>query len=374
MVRRLLLLAMLLSLALILVPRLFKRYPVQAIVNAPAVELRAPVESVVVASLTSSGRFEEQPADVVVLRLRLADELAALEQQDKLLQRRLSSFLAEEKKRLEQELAAREGELRRAELDQASGTRELQRQQSLVSAGFISANQLDNATLRQESAGAARDIARAHVQRARSNLEALTRQGFIGERAGGSDVTYTQQKLDEVRLRIAELRSWASRLGAAQAAGALADTTALRTPGRGLLMGPYVTEGAFLGAGDLAAHYVLCERAFVDLAVPVMDLHDYRQGGSLSFRVAGEWQFYQGQVQQIFPMHASAQKMPLAVQPDQNEQALARMARVWVRPDDAFMQRMRQESNCMMGQKLHAQLPGQAGGVPRWLSFLADVF
>ena len=373
MVRRFLLIALLLALALILVPRVFKRYPTQALINAPAVELRSPVESVVVRAVPSSGRFEEQPAEVIQLRVRLADELAALEQQERLLQQRLSSFLAEEKKRLEQELAAREGELKRAELDLASGSRELQRQSGLVSAGFISANQLDSVTLKQESAAVARDIARANVARARSNLAALRDKGFIGERAGGSDVSYTQQKLDELRLRTAELRAWAKRLSPSAATGA-PELTALRTPGRGLLMGPYVAEGAFLGAGDLAAHYVLCERAFVDLAVPVMDLQDWRQGGKVSFRVAGEWNFYEGQVQQIFPMYVSAQRLALAVQPEQSNTALSTMARVWVQPDPAFLARMRTESNCMMGQKVHAQLPSQGGWMPRWMTFLADVF
>ena len=103
-----------------------------------------------------------------------------------------------------------------------------------------------------------------------------------------------------------------------------------------------------------------------------MDLKDYRQGGTLSFRVAGEWQFYQGQVTQIFPLYQTAQKMALAVQADHPD--LQQMARVWIQPDTVFLERMRRESNCMMGQKVHAQLPSRNGWLPGWTSFLADVF
>ena len=370
MIRRALLIALLAALALILVPRMFKHYPVQALVKAPAVELRSPVEAVVLKTQASTGRFETDPAEFAQLRPRLADQLQALREQEAVLLRRLASFGEEEKKRLQQELLAREGELKRAELDLANNGRELQRQLSLVSAGFISPTQLDTFNLRHESAQAQRDIAVANTQRARNNLNGLVQKGFMGERAGGVDVSYTQQKIDELRLRIAELQAWATRVGANAAAGDAVAT--LRTPGDGLLMGPFVTEGAVLATGDLIAHYVQCQRAFVDLAVPVMDLKDYRQGGTVSFRVAGEWNFYQGQVAQIFPLYQTAQKIALAVQPGLGE--LSQMARVWVQPDAPFLERMRRESNCMMGQKVHAQLPNRGGWVPPWASFLADVF
>ncbi len=370
MIRKVLFLALLAALALIIVPRLFKHYPVQAFVNAPAVEMRSPVEALVVKTLVASGRFETDPAEFVQLRPRMADQLQALREQEAMLVRREASFAGEEKKRLQQELMAREGEVKRAELDVANGERELQRQLSLVSAGFISHTQLDSFRLRHESAQAQSDIAQAHALRARNNLNGLVEKGFMGERAGGVDVSYTQQKIDELRLRSAELQAWATRVGAGQAPRDAVAT--LRTPGNGLLMGPFVTEGAVLASGDLIAHYVLCQRAFVDLAVAVMDLKDYRQGADVSFRVAGEWNFYQGQVVQIFPLYQTAQKMALAVQPSQVE--LNQMARVWVQPDAAFLKRMQGESNCMMGHKLHAQLPHRSSWLPPWTSFLADVF
>lgn len=369
MVRRFLLFALVLALGLIVVPRLFHRFPVQALVNAPAVELRSPVESLVLKAVASDGRFLEQPQEVVLLQPRLNDQLRALRAQESQLSRRLASFVAEERKRLLQEVAAREGELQRAELDLAQEARELQRQQHLVAAGFISAAQADTAGLRQQSAQVQREIAQAHVRRARNNLDALVSQGFMGERAGGVDVSYTQQKLDEVRLRIAELQAWSQRLGGIDGDPAQAS---IRTPGPGLLMGAYVTEGAFVAPGDLLGHYVLCDKAFVDLAVPVSDLQDYRLSGALSFRVAGEWQFYQGQILQVFALAQSAPQRALAVQPHAAE--LAGMARVWVRPDAPFLERMRRESNCMMGQKLHAQLPSRSRWLPAWTSFLADVF
>jgi hypothetical protein len=166
------------------------------------------------------------------------------------------------------------------------------------------------------------------------------------------------------------MQAWASRVGSGKPLGPA--VASLQTPGQGLLMGPFVTEGMFLAPGELIAHYVLCQRAFLDLAVPVMDLKDYRQGGTLSFRIAGEWQFYQGQVTQIFPLYQTAQKMALAVRTDHAD--LQQMARVWIQPDTVFLERMRRESNCMMGQKVHAQLPSRQGWLPAWTSFLADVF
>ena len=146
----------------------------------------------------------------------------------------------------------------------------------------------------------------------------------------------------------------------------------VRTPGQGLLMGPFVTEGAFLAPGDLIAHYVLCSQSFVDLSVPVSDLKDYRVGEPIAFRVAGEWNFYGGKISRIYPVHGSSPKQSLALTSDSRD--LEGSARIWVKPDAAFAARIKRESNCMTGQKVHAQLPRGSEWVMRSASFLADVF
>ncbi len=369
--KRFLIIAILTALALITLPRLFKRQPALALVNAPMVELRAPVEAVVSKrGAEPSGFYEELPQEVVQLRSRQADQLAALQAQEVMLTERLQQFVGNERQRLKLELAAREGDQRRAELNLAADTQEFKRQESLTAQGFISPAKLDNVTLVFENAKVERAIAQLNTDRAKMNLQALTQNGFLSERAGGLDVSYTQQRLDEVRLRIHELKAWASSVYGA-------DMTTLghagiRTPGQGLLMGLQVAEGAFLAPGDLIAHYVLCKQAFIDLRVPVIDLPDYQVGSPLSFRVNGEWRFYTGKITQVQPRHVSGAPLALAIAP--NERELESMARVRVQPESEFTQRIERGSNCMMGQTVHAQLPTAPGWVPRWTSFLADVF
>ena len=372
MLRKSLVVALFIALGLILIPRLFNRFPSHAMVNAPMVELRSPVEAVVLkVDSSGTGLFEENPQTIVTLKTRLADQLLALRGQEQMLKKRASSFIDDEKQRLQLELVARQGDLRRANLDLASGSRELTRQQDLTERGFISSAQLDLAKLRNESTQVARDIATANASRANNNLRALTQNGFVGERAGSTDVSATQQKLDEVRLRISELEFWTSSL---QPAGRVGEQplAGVRTPGQGLLMGPFVTEGAFLAPGDLIAHYVLCSQSFVDLSVPVSDLKDYRVGEPIAFRVAGEWNFYSGKISRIYPVFDSSPKLSLAVNAGSRD--LDSSARVWVEPDAAFASRIKRESNCMTGQKVHAQLPRGSEWMMRSASFLADVF
>lgn len=372
MLRKSLIVALLLALGLLLIPRLFNRYPAQAMVNAPMVELRSSVEAVVLkVNNRATGLFEEEPQVIVTLKTRLADQLLALRAQEQMLKIRAASFVADEKKRLELELVARQGDLRRADLDLASDSRELTRQQDLSERGFISPAQLELGKLRSESTMVARDIATANASQAKNNLRALTQNGFVGERAGGTDVSATQQKLDEVRLRISELEFWTSSL---QPAGRVGEQplAGVRTPGQGLLMGPFVTEGAFLAPGDLIAHYVLCTQSFIDLSVPTSDLKDYRVGEPIAFRVAGEWDFYGGKISRIYPVYDSSPTRSLAVSAGSRD--LEGSARVWVEPDAAFAARIKRESNCMTGQKVHAQLPRGSEWMMRSASFLADVF
>jgi multidrug resistance efflux pump len=370
MLRKLLVLALLLTLALILVPRLFKRYPAQALVNAPIVALRSPAEAIVleVAALPT-GQFETAPRTIVTLKTRLEDDLAALRDQERMLHKRATNFVQDEKKRLQIELLIRQGDLQGVELELASEERELGRQASLLERGFISAAQLDTTQIRRQSKQVQRDIAHANIARAQANLNALAQNGTLGERAGGADVSNTQQKLDEIRLRISQLEFWSGSMKGTRAAP---ERAGVQTPGMGLLLGPFVTAGAFLAPGDLIAHYVMCEQSFVDLRVPVTDLKDYQIGESVSFRVAGEWDFYKGQISQIHPVYLSHQKTALAVKSDEID--MTGIARVWLRPEAAFAKRINREPNCMMGQQVHAQLPHGANWWRRSTSFLADVF
>ncbi|MEY3872619.1 MAG: hypothetical protein RLZZ296_1614, partial [Pseudomonadota bacterium] len=182
MLRKSLIVALFIALSLILVPRLFNRFPAHAMVNAPMVELRSPVEAVVQKiDSSATGLFEESPQTIVTLKTRLADQLLALRGQEQMLQKRAGSFVDDEKQRLQLELVARQGDLRRADLDMASDSRELTRQQDLTERGFISPAQLDIVKLRSESTKVARDIATANASRAKNNLTALTQNGFVGE-------------------------------------------------------------------------------------------------------------------------------------------------------------------------------------------------
>ncbi len=374
MLRKYLAVTLLVALALVVVPRLFKRYPSEALVNAPIVDIRSPLESTITKiEAVSTGKFEEGPRDLVTLKTRLADQLQALQTQERMLAIRADSFVQDEKSRLQLELAARQGELARAELDAVAGERDVARQVALMDKGFISAAQLKDVKLRQARLLVQRDIATANVTHAQGNLKALVKSGFMGERAGGADVSYTQQKLDEVRLRIDELAAWTAGPTAVNAAPGAGSTAAvIRTPGQGLLIGPVVTEGAFLASGDLIANYVLCNQAFIDLSVAVSDLKDYRIGQPVNFRVAGEWSFYEGTITQVHPLQVSGPKAAMAVKSDGAERI--GLARVWVQPSAGFAQRIRSEPNCMMGQKVHAQLPSGASWIKRSTSFLADVF
>lgn len=335
------------------------------------VEIRSPVEAVVFGrGVEPPGFYEEQPREILRLRSRSADQLAALQAQEAMLAERLQRFVADERQRLQLELQAREGDQMRAELNLAADTQELQRQQALTAQGFISPAKLENVLLGHENAKVQRTIAEVNTRRAKMNLQSLAQNGFLSERAGGLDVSYTQQKLDEVRLRIKELTGWAASLqGGESTASQLASVA---TPGQGLLMGIQVAEGAFLGPGDLIAHYVLCKQSFIDMRVPLMDLADYRVGSTISFRVSGEWRFFTGKISHVQPRHVSGVKRGLAIAP--NERELETLAHVRVQPEPEFAQRIEREPNCMMGQTLHAQLPASPDRVPRWTTFPADVF
>ncbi len=116
---------------------------------------------------------------------------------------------------------------------------------------------------------------------------------------GGNDVTYSVQRADEVRLRLAEVdRALDTVIGDAKEAGdrladearriALLRSATMAAPSAGMLWKVGSSNGERIGTGDTTAELVDCGAAFLIATIPQIDYADVILGGDARFRLSGE--------------------------------------------------------------------------------------
>jgi multidrug resistance efflux pump len=366
-----------------------------AVITAHLVSLRSPVEGVVRArsglqgEAVHSGDFlarienplvDDRQVGTTRARLdRLHADLASAYRERTELAAFLDMLLARSDRHQSAKVAQlalqtsrldRDRTAKQAQLEQL--VRDMQRKQSLV--GVVARADIEQA---ETSVRIAADQVRSldeQITAAASEYQSAV-DGVSIEQNGGADVTYSEQRADEVRVRLADLDRMIAGLTAedtettarlaTEAGMAERQRLAVMTvPSDGMIWRLGAAPGERVAAGDLIAQIVDCGSAVLVVAVPQEDVPDIDSAASISFRLAGEQRDRSGHVLSITGDTAVRADAGLAAIPALVTRPVASvLVSVPASPD--------REGACLVGRTARVRLPARRG---RWLSWLLPRF
>jgi multidrug resistance efflux pump len=148
-------------------------------------------------------------------------------------------------------------------------------------------------------------IARSEMERFSQQLDAVKRGVFIGE--GRNDVPYSQQRIDEVTIQLAELQFRKRDLKARivqleaqhdeeHARNRALSYAVLRMPFEGVIWRNNVVEGSHVIAGNEPLQVLDCRDLFVDILVSEVDYDEIYPGRDAQIRLLGRSDSLDGQV------------------------------------------------------------------------------
>lgn len=259
---------------------------------------------------------------------------------------------------------------KQAQLEQL--VRDMQRKQALV--GVVARADIEQA---ETAVRIAADQVRSldeQITAAASEYQSAA-DGVSIEQNGGADVTYSEQRADEVRVRLADLDRSIAGLTAedAENTARLASETSMAerqrlavmaVPSDGMIWRLGAAPGERVAAGDLIAQIVDCGSAVLVVAVPQEDVPDIDSASPVSFRLAGEQQDRSGHVLSITGDTAVRADAGLAAIPAPVTRPVASVL-VSVPPSAD------REGACLVGRTARVRLPARRG---RWLSWLLPRF
>ena len=299
--------------------RLIHRVSLEGVVNSPLLLLRAPIDGRVVKSLARPGLSLSAPTELLEIedpridtrlstelaaqRARLAAQIAALDERTTALttlRDQLTSRVEEHRaattERLQHSVNELKASLEAANSALSRASEDDKRVAKLAPDRLASQQRIDEAhdTLRRAQADVARVT--AELARTRSELDAAQRGILIGE--GYGDVPYSQQRIDEIRLTLAEL---AQQRGVLVADLAETETRAaaeshrleqvtssrLSAPSGAVVLSANVREGSEVVRGDILAELVDCSRAYIEAALPERGFDKVRPGSAATVTLRG---------------------------------------------------------------------------------------
>lgn len=284
-----LLLALLISVALLSVfaERALYRTSIEAVINAPRVDIVAPIDGIVdsVGVLQGSAVVGGH----VAVRVRrdawtasgdtpLASKSAFLEDRADIVGREIATLVA-----LEDSLKRRETRYRRTLIAQLTADLQAARaraaEQRLVMEQIASLLQVEGSTkLDVARATSALAAAEADVTRLAVTL-ASAKDGVVSD-DGGQDVPYSRQRLDQLTIDIARLRSerdvlkaesGSLNVGVLNVAGDSAGNVSVTAPISGIAWSVNATAGARVLKGATLATLVDCGRVYLEATVTPRD-------------------------------------------------------------------------------------------------------
>ena len=197
-----------------------------------------------------------------------------------------------------------------------------------------------------------------------------TEAGVLTETNSGSDVAYSEQRADELRVRLADL---ARTIGTIRAASAEAEdqlaaetetlqrarAATISAPSPGMIWRLGAARGERVAPGDLLAQVVDCNAAFLAVAVPQDRLPDIDLKNVATFRLAGEYRDRTGPILAVTGEAAVRGDASLATVPAVSTRPVASVL-VAVPPSPNKL------GACLVGRTARVLLPASGGGWLDW--------
>ncbi|HQT79095.1 MAG TPA: HlyD family efflux transporter periplasmic adaptor subunit, partial [Rhodopila sp.] len=351
------------------------RSPIDGIVVSRAGVVGEPVVTGSVVATVTNPLVDDQPVADLRFRLnRIRTNLNAMRQQQTLLTAfladltdRVASYRTAKVRQLELE-TDRTARDRLAKLNQLEQlVRDMNRKRALQ--GFVPRTEIEQATTAVRVA--AQQVASLDEQLAAAKAAAASaEQGVMVEANSSNDVAYSDQRADEVRVRLLELeRAIAdTQAEATETEGRLTSASGMLTrlkhasvtiPSNGMIWRLGAGPGEHVGAGDLLAQVVDCGAAFLAVDVPQERLANIDLTATAKFRLAGEHQDRTG--------HIAAITGDAAVRGDG---ALATVPAVGNRPVASVLVSVPPSPNqlggCLVGRTARVRLPTTRGSWFDW--------
>lgn len=304
----------------------------EAIVSAYVAAVRTPIEGNVsgialrVGSNIEQGRvighvvnpraYDSQLENLIFRRQEdhgaagaLGGEISELLRQKNELESRAEKDRAAVCARLERRLhqAAALLEAKRVASEQAA--LELERSRNLYGVGAVTKAEFEKHQAGSKIAKCEQAAAEAEQAERQAELDAADK-GILAEPGVSGDVPYSRQRMDEIRLRLADLHATrANLLFRADQTGAdltsqakhaeLMRTSAIIAPVTGTVWRLASTNGEHIGTGDTLMDIVDSSHPFLLISVPQDRVPDIRLGAPVKFKLSGESQQRTGTVESI---------------------------------------------------------------------------
>ena len=340
---------LLLAVGAIILPRVTSYVSTSAVVNAPLIIVRSPINgrivhpSARVADSVASGaplvRIEGDRADrslVSELTARhrgLDAEIAALLREITTLEELSLDLRTRERRHRQHGLrwqAARMNELsaetRRAEASRQEVAQRLERTRQLVEKGGISRALLDRE--QAEFAAKTADVARLAAQTEAQRIDGQALQDGINLESNAGEGSYARQRLDEIAMRQADLRTRAVRAQAAfksveiRLADASRDLAATEvfspaSASAGVVWRASAAVGSEVLVGDEIVKIVDCDRRFIEVSVSERHFESIVPGTHAQVRLRGSTESFEATVDAVMGSGAKTDQAELSSRPPQ---------------------------------------------------------
>jgi multidrug resistance efflux pump len=219
---------------------------------------------------------------------------------------------------------------------------ELERSRNLREVGAVTEADFERRKSETEIAKCEQAAAEAELAELQAELDAA-RKGVLAEPGASADVPYSQQRIDEIRLRLADLHATRTNL-VLRSDQTAADVTrqvkhselmrssAIIAPVTGTVWRLESTNGEHIATGDTLTEIVDSSHPFLLISIPQDRVPDIELGARVKFKLSGETQQRTGTVVSIAGLTGDDENRRFAAIP--LPKSTKRMAGVRVRFDD----------------------------------------
>ncbi len=307
-------------------------------------------------------------------RMAIDDQRAQLTALRQELQTRRHEYQEASVRNLTQEIAIRRQRIDSAAAQQQAAEADLTRKQRLGTTGIVAEAAVEQARAASITAHEG-TIARAELERLSQQLDAVKRGVFVGE--GRNDVPYSQQRIDEVTIQLAELqfreRELKARIAQLEtqhdeehARNRDLSYAILRMPFEGVIWRNNVVEGSHVIAGNELVQILDCRDLFVDILVAEVDYDEIYPGRNAQVRLLGRSDAIDGQVMAVRGSAAVTEDVILAAKLPQSR---GKDARIRVALPESSLN-TDYANFCQVGRSVQVRFRTRSLPIVRWFKAL----
>lgn len=299
-------------------------------------------------------------------------ELTNLRQE---LQARWQEYQQASIQNLTHEIEIRRQQITTAAAQQQAAASDLTRKQRLGVSGIVAQSSVEQAVAASVGAKNAGAIAQVEMERLSQQRDAVKRGVFVGE--GRNDVPYSQQRIDEIAIQLAELQFREMDLKAKiiqlstqqdeeHERNRAFGYVNLRMPFDGVIWRNNVVEGSSVIAGHELVQVLDCRDLFVDILVSEVDYDEIYPGRRAQIRLLGRSAALDGEVLSVRGSAALVEDVVLAAKLPQGSGKNARI-RVGL-PESALNSDY--ANFCQVGRSVHVRFKIRSLPIVNWLRAL----